>query len=55
VGVVAGLAGVVVSFAVGAATGASVALALCVAALVGSAAPSVRRGRSAAAPGAPAG
>ncbi len=55
VAVAAGAAGVLLSFALGLATGASVALALCVAAVLGSALPALRPPRARAEAAAPAG
>ena len=55
VAVAAGAAGVLLSFALGLATGASVALALCVAAVLGSALPALRPRRARAEAAAPAG
>ena len=55
VAVVAGVAGVLLSFALGLATGASVALALCVAALAGAGLPALRPRRAPARPAARAG
>lgn len=55
VAVAAGVAGVLLSFALGLATGASVALALCLAALAGAGLPALRPPRAPARPAAPAG
>ncbi len=55
VAVAAGVAGVLLSFALGVATGASVALALCVAAVLGAGLPALRRPRAPARPAARAG